>query len=94
MVEAAGCHNEARAVVQEQIDEWLELFDDNMEPKPGVTVPPQVQRWKEAMEREQRAAAWIQRWGASLKAMAAVGIAVCAASVLRVTYGSTPSHSV
>ena len=70
-------HAAAKAVVQEQVDQWLELFDDDMQPLAGAVIPPQVQKWKEAHEREKRVAAWLRRWGPV--ALAAVGLGACAA---------------
>lgn len=55
-------HAEAKAVVQEQVEEWLSLFDDDMNPKPGAVIPPQVHKWKETHEREKKVAAWLARW--------------------------------
>jgi hypothetical protein len=37
-------HAEAKAVVREQVDEWLALFDDDMRPKKGAVIPPHVSR--------------------------------------------------
>ena len=33
-------HAEAKGVVQQQVEEWLDLFDDDMNPKPGAVIPP------------------------------------------------------
>jgi hypothetical protein len=55
-------HAEAKAVVQEQVEEWLDLFDEDMNPKPGAVIPPQVQQWKASHEREKRVGAWLRLW--------------------------------
>ena len=44
----------ARALVVGQLESVLELFDENMRPKPGVAVPPRILELMAAMEWEQQ----------------------------------------
>jgi hypothetical protein len=35
-------HDAAKEMVNEQVNGWLDLFDDDMKPKPGTTIPANV----------------------------------------------------
>jgi hypothetical protein len=54
-----------------------------------VKWPPQVQQWKDAMEREKRAAACLERWGLPLL----LAVVACTAVAYAYRWGGRGQHA-